>query len=96
MSGDGPSRSTTPPITGEHSAAIAAAVAQAEAVKAAGQEPGVRFQLPPHPPHHTPSSGSLGSAGGQQQQQQSNGQQQEQQRQHADDLAARLAVLHSR
>ena len=90
---------------GQHAAAIAAAVAEVEAARAAGQDAGVRFQLPPRPPHHAGSSGSLGGANGnghpqqadqEQQVQQAEQQQQQQQGTTVDDIVARLAVLRTR
>ncbi|KAI7845040.1 hypothetical protein COHA_001406 [Chlorella ohadii] len=96
---DGPSRTPTPPLglAGQHAAAIAAAVAEVEAARAAGQEAGVRFQLPPRPPHHAGSSGSLGGSNGNGHSQQGQQEQQEQQQgSAADDIAARLAVLKTR
>ena len=93
---DGPSRSPTPPVVaGQHSAAIAAAVAEVEAARAAGQDAGIRFQLPPRPPHHTSSSGSMGGGGGSNHDA-GHAPQQAQHAAAADDIAARLAVLQSR
>lgn len=100
---DGPSRTHTPRIgaVGQHAAAIAAAVAEVQAAHAAGHEASVRFQLPPRPPHHAGSSGSLGSANGnghsqQDAQQDAQQAQDAQQGAAADDVAARLAVLRTR
>ena len=82
---------------------LAANVADLEAARAAGQDAGVRFQLPPRPPHHAGSSGSLGGANGNghpqqadQEQQVQQAEQQQQQGTTADDIVARLAVLRTR